>query len=136
MQAEKKKRNQEASSAAYHRTIKERGEIPRLIVHEQSDRARLLAELGHPEFHIAREIVEPLEREEVIIPPSPQPVKSYVEDSVRRMEAATPPPPKVRSNVGVPPEIYAREVKRVANFLSGDFDPDYLPVDNVRRKGW
>jgi len=98
--------------------------------------ASLLAELGHPEFHIVREIVEPPEREEVVIPPSPQPVKSYVEDNVRRMEAATPPPPKVRNNAGVPPEIYAREVKRLSNFLDGDFDPEDLPIENIKRRGW
>jgi len=52
------------------------------------------------------------------------------------MEAATPPPPKVRSNAGISPEIYARELKRLSDFMSGDFDPDDLPTERIKRKGW
>jgi len=53
------------------------------------------------------------------------------------MEAAAPPPPKVRSNAGIPPEIYARELKRFSNFLDGDFDPSDFPLGApIVRKGW
>jgi hypothetical protein len=37
---------------------------------------------------------------------------------------APPAPPKVRSNVGVPPEVLLRELKRPNHFLDGDWgDP-------------
>jgi hypothetical protein len=39
-----------------------------------------------------------------------------------------PPMPKVRSNAGVPPEVLARELKRLNNFLDGDWDPSDGPI--------
>jgi hypothetical protein len=54
-----------------------------------AQRARLLAELGHPDHWIERLIIAPPVRKEdpPPIPPLPQPVaKSYVEDNVRRAE--------------------------------------------------
>ena len=120
LQAEKQKRDQEASFAAYERTIKERGEIPWLILDEpdkDAQLARLLAELGNPEFCIAHTIVDVPEREDDPLPIRPEPeTKAWVETNVARAEAVMPsaPPPKVRNNSGVPPEIYAREVKRLS----------------------
>jgi hypothetical protein len=45
-------------------------------------------------------------------------------------------PPKVRSNAGVPPEVYARELKRPNSFLEGDWNPDDSPLRPRRRYGW
>jgi hypothetical protein len=51
--------------------------------------------------------------------------------------AAPPPPqPKVRSNAGAPPEVYARELKRLYSFLDGDWNPDDSPLRPRRRYGW
>jgi hypothetical protein len=36
--------------------------------------------------------------------------------------------PKVRSNAGVPPEVYARELKRLNSFLEGEWNPDDSPA--------
>jgi len=141
LQAEKQKREQEASAVAYQRTIAERGTIPWLILDEpdkDAQLARLLAELGNPEFCIAHTIVAAPEYQEEPPPPSSPAQKQWVDQSVARPEAAMPSaPPKGRNNAGVPPEIYAREVKRLSNFLDGDFDPNDLPIGApIVRKGW
>jgi hypothetical protein len=50
--------------AAYHRTIRDRGSIPRISydIGDDAERERQLAELGNPEFCIARVFVSPPER--------------------------------------------------------------------------
>jgi len=54
-----------------------------------------------------------------------------------RAPAAPPPPqPKVRSNAGVPPEVYARELKPLNSFLDGDWTPDDSPLRPRRRYVW
>ena len=100
--------------------------------------ARLLAELGNPEFVVGHVIVSPPERKEEPLP------KAYVEDNVRRFESVTPtptipdpppPPPRVRNNAGVPREVYESEIRRYQAFLDSEFNSDSLPI--VRpRKGW
>ena len=47
--------------------------------------------------------------------------------------------PKVRSNAGIPPEVLARELKRLNSFLEGDWsDPQDHPLRYPRdnRNGW
>ena len=48
--------------AAYDRTIRARGSIPRIVLDEpdkDAQRKRLLAELGNPEYWIERPIIDP-----------------------------------------------------------------------------
>jgi hypothetical protein len=48
--------------AAYNRTIRDRGSIPRIVLDEpdkDAQRKRLLAELGQPEYWIERRIIDP-----------------------------------------------------------------------------
>ena len=62
LQAEKAKREQESSDRDYVRTIKDRGELPRIILDgpdKDAQRDRLLAELDDPEFHIERVVIDP-----------------------------------------------------------------------------
>jgi hypothetical protein len=111
LQAEKAKREQESRDRDYVRTIKDRGELPRIILDgpdKDAQRDRLLAELDDPEFHIERVVIDP---KPIVEPPgaiwdnskmrdvTPQ-AKAFVEDNVRRMEARTAaptlPPPKGR----------------------------------------
>ena len=68
-------------------------------------------------------------------------MKSYVEDNVRRAEAAmpsAPPPPNARNNAGIPHEAYEHDLKRFRKFMDGDgFDPEDLPIGApIVRKGW
>jgi hypothetical protein len=112
LQAEKAKRERESRNRAYVATIKERGEIPRIVLDgpdQDEQRERLLAELGAPDFHVERVVIDPppaVERHgEIFDRPQMRDVtpetKAFVEDNVRRMEAraAAPklPPPKTSS---------------------------------------
>jgi len=89
LEAERQKREQEASMAAYANTIRDRGSIPQIIIFDDDadkdkQREQLLAALDHPEFYVERLIISPPEQKEEPLP------KAYVEDNVRRFESQPP----------------------------------------------
>src|SRR5262245_1103977 len=103
LQAEKHRREAEATARAYANTVASHGHIPRIIIESDDQRERLVAGLDGAEHWIERTIVTPpptIEPPGAMLSGNPQmrdvtPPKSYADDNMRRAEAitaASPPP--------------------------------------------